>query len=109
MSLLNLVALAEETYDTTNADAAAAAVVTGIGAFFMIFMLIAVVIGIFTLWMLIDSIIRQDADFPQGQPKIMWILLILFIPFASIAYFFMVKRAGKKAPAAAPAPEAPKE
>lgn len=60
----------------------------------LIFQLIMVVIGligtIFWLWMLIDCIMRR---FKKDINKIVWILVIIFLPFiGSLLYFFLVKR-----------------
>ncbi len=55
--------------------------------------IISLVIGVFNIWMLIDSIIRSDEDYRRLETsKVMWILLVLFVPLASFFYFFMVKR-----------------
>ena len=60
----------------------------------LIFQLIMVVIGligtIFWLWMLIDCIMRK---FKRDVNKIVWVLVIIFLPFiGSLLYFFLVRR-----------------
>lgn len=73
--------------------AAANAAMAGLGVFMIIFIIIAIVLGIFTLWMLIDSIIRKDEEYPNGSGKVMWILLIVFLGFIpAIIYYFAVKK-----------------
>lgn len=48
---------------------------------------ICLILGAFTLWMLIDAIKRQFDD------KTLWIILIIFLgPLGAILYFFMVRR-----------------
>lgn len=43
----------------------------------------------FNIWMLIDVIQRDEKVLPG---KIKWVLVILLIPFGSVAYYFMRKR-----------------
>lgn len=52
--------------DTTN-SAVATGVVGGLVVFWIIFMVIAFVLGIFSLWMFIDALIRKDDDFATGS------------------------------------------
>ena len=47
------------------------------------------VLGAFTIWMLIDVIQRDESVLPG---KIKWLLVILLIPFGSVAYYFMRKK-----------------
>ena len=51
------------------------------------------------LWMLVDSIIREPADYPGGDvsEKILWIVLMLALQPAAILYFFLVWRRDRKA------------
>lgn len=57
------------------------------------FVLLGILAFIFWLWMLIDCIKR---DFPKPNDKIMWILLLIFIPVIGILiYYFIVKRKTK--------------
>lgn len=46
------------------------------------------------LWMLIDSIIREEWEYPGATPtsnnRLLWVLLILLTQIAAIPYFFMV-------------------
>ena len=74
------------TYDATG-DAAAA----GVSVFMLSIWCCSMVFGLlmfaFNIWMLIHAI--QKA--PEDQ-KILWILIIFFVPFGSVAYFFMKKK-----------------
>jgi hypothetical protein len=54
------------------------------------------------VWMLIDSLLRDEADYPGGRSseKALWVLGILFFHAAAIVYFFVVfapKRRGASA------------
>jgi hypothetical protein len=46
------------------------------------------------LWMLIDSVLREEWEYPNATPtsnnRLLWMLLILFANIAAIPYFFMV-------------------
>jgi|SRR3989304_8417547 len=82
-------------YSTTTdiGPDAVAGVAAVFGGFFLIMMVVLVVLGIFTIWMFIDAIIRNDNEYPNGNGKIMWILLILFVGFIpAVIYFFVVKK-----------------
>jgi len=79
---------------TTEMDPnAAAGIAAAFGGFFLIMMIVLVVLGVFTIWMFIDAIIRNDNEYPNGNGKIMWILLIIFVGFIpAVIYFFVVKK-----------------
>ncbi len=51
--------------------------------------IVSLALGAFNLWMLIDALQRDEKVLPG---KVKWALLIFFIPFGSVAYFFMRKR-----------------
>ncbi len=78
-------------------DQALNAVGSVLGAFGWIFgvlALLAVVGGIFWLWMLIDCLKR---DFKKDADKILWALAIFFLNIlGAILYFFIVKNEDKK-------------
>lgn len=58
-----------------------------VGPIIGVVVVISLVLGAFTLWMLIDAIKRQFDD------KTLWIILIIFLgPLGAILYFFMVRR-----------------
>jgi len=68
------------------ADAAntASGVFLGLGAFGLI---LALVLGLFWVWMLIDAFTNRSLD---DVAKIVWVLVIFFLPFlGALAYFFM--------------------
>lgn len=79
---------------TTDMDPNAAAGIAAVfGGFFLIMMIVLVVLGIFTIWMLIDAILRNDNEYPNANGKIMWILLIIFVGFIpAVIYFFVIKK-----------------
>ena len=47
---------------------------------------------VFWIWMLIDALLREDAEYPNGVPnsRLIWVLLIAFVQFSCILYYFMV-------------------
>lgn len=53
----------------------------------------------FWLWMLIDAALRPETDYPSrgGSEKAIWIVALIFIQVAAIAYFFFVYRAVPRA------------
>lgn len=46
------------------------------------------------LWMLIDSVVREEWEYPgataTSNNRLLWVLLILLTQIAAIPYFFMV-------------------
>lgn len=69
MYALQLLAAADEF--TTTYDASSGAAVGGIMAVFLglgiFFWIIAMVLGIFTIWMFIDALIRKDEDYTRSE------------------------------------------
>lgn len=67
---------------------------------------------IFWVWMLIDSVLRNDYEYPGGNganEKLVWVLLIALVQFVAVFYYFMVYgkiRRGSVAPPANVAPQA---
>jgi hypothetical protein len=61
-------------------------------------LLFAVVLPLAWLWMLIDAVLRRDAEYPSGSSteKIVWILLMIFLQPAAIAYYLLVYRSSKR-------------
>lgn len=77
-----------------------AAVVFGLvlmvkASFWLVF---GVLLPLFWLWMLIDSIVRRNEEYPSGSAneKLLWIVLIVVLPVAAAPYWFMVYRAAKR-------------
>lgn len=79
--------------------AAGAGVAAAIWACWCGAMVVGLLLFAFWVWMLIDCIMRKDEEFPEGQTKVLWLLLLIFLSYISmIFYYFMVK---KKIPRAA--------
>jgi hypothetical protein len=80
----------------------------GVGLFgclcYGIFLLVGFALFVLWVWMLIDSIARNDWEYPEGSgSKVLWIvLLILFSYLAAIIYYFMVFRKLKRGTAVPP-------
>jgi len=61
----------------------------------IILILVAIVLFVFWLWMLIDSLKRPDDKFAIGgnYAKLIWILVIIFTGFlGALIYYFLIKR-----------------
>jgi hypothetical protein len=106
MNAFQLLAATDDVLTTTtdvSANAAAGGFVAAMLGFGIFFWIIALVFGVFTIWMFIDSLMRSDDDYVKigSGTKVMWALLIFFLGFIpAIIYFFVVR---KKAKVAAPA------
>ncbi|MDO8950578.1 MAG: hypothetical protein Q8S43_01235 [Actinomycetota bacterium] len=59
------------------------------------------------LWMFIDSLLREEWEYPQATAtsnnRLVWALLIAFLQFPAIFYFFMVFRKVKRGSVVRPA------
>ena len=65
----------------------AAGVFFGFGAFALI---LAIVLGIFWIWMLIDALTNPAFD---GTMRLVWACVIFFLPFlGALAYLFVGRR-----------------
>jgi len=53
-----------------------------------------VLFPLFWLWMLIDAVFRNDAEYPSASSneKLLWIVVMLVFQLACVFYFFMVYR-----------------
>lgn len=63
--------------------------------FVAIAVILAAVVFIFWLWMLIDSLKRQDDKFAIGgnNAKLIWVLVIIFTGLiGALIYYFLIKR-----------------
>ncbi len=74
--------------------------------------LFAVALPLFWLWMLIDAIVRKQEDYPSksANEKVLWIVLILFVHISAVVYLFVVWHAARSraaTPATPPAPMPP--
>jgi hypothetical protein len=70
-----------------------AGVFFGLGA---IGLILALVLSLFWLWMLIDSLTNASLD---PTMKIVWALVIFFLPFiGAVLYFFVGRRSGSPVP-----------
>lgn len=104
MLALQLLAAVDDITTTTTYDASSDAAAGGFMAvllgFGFIFWIVAMVFGVFTIWMFIDSLMRTDADYEKigSGTKVMWALLILFLGFIpAIIYWFMIRNKAKAA------------
>ena len=54
--------------------------------------LTALAYPVFVVWMIIDALLRTDAEYPgtETNRKILWVVLMILFHVVSIAYFFMV-------------------
>lgn len=66
-------------------------------AFFVIGALVVVALvslaaPIAWVWMLIDAILRDDAEYPgsSANTRLIWVLLMVLLPISAVAYFFLV-------------------
>ncbi len=84
----------------------------GLAAQIGFWIIAGVLFPLFWLWMLVDSALRRDHEYPSASSneKVVWILLMVFFQIACVFYFFMVyrkiERGAISAPAAAVAPPA---
>jgi hypothetical protein len=70
-----------------TADNGPAGFFFGLGAFGLI---VALLLGLFWLWMLIDALTNASLE---PTMKIVWALVIFFLPFlGALAYFFMGRK-----------------
>lgn len=69
----------------------AAGVFFGLGIFGLI---LSLLLGLFWLWMLIDALTNASLD---PTMKIVWALLIFFLPFVGAVAYFFVGRKGRPA------------
>ena len=46
----------------------------------------------FWIWMLVDAILRDEADYPgeTANQRLIWVLVIAFVHIAAVPYFFVV-------------------
>ena len=105
-SLKTFVALSAGTITMLAATPAYAQYDDAVGGGFALFsficwglwMLFLLAFTVIWIWMLIDSIARQEYEYPEGAgSKVLWIvLIILFGGLAAIIYYFMVFKKVKR-------------
>jgi hypothetical protein len=74
-----------------SSDSGPAGFFFGLGA---IGLIVALILGLFWLWMLIDSLTNTALD---STMKIVWALVIFFLPFVGALAYFFVGRKGRTA------------
>ena len=52
------------------------------------FGIIGLLLSIFWIWMIVDCATNEVST---GNTKLIWILVIIFVPFGSLIYFFVRK------------------
>lgn len=59
---------------------------------------VSLLFPVFWIWMVVDSILRNDCEYPSGGPneKIVWVVLLALVQFVSVFYYFMVYRNAKR-------------
>ncbi len=78
-------------------EALAASFGLSIAMLVMVALLAGLLFPVFWVWMLIDAIIREKANYPSADEseKLMWVLLMAFMQPVALLYFFIVWRAGR--------------
>jgi hypothetical protein len=68
--------------------------------------LFSLALPILWVWMLIDSIIREEWEYPgstsTSNNRLLWALLIAFLQFPAVLYYFMVFAKAKRGMVARP-------
>jgi hypothetical protein len=63
-------------------------VIAGVGAVWLAFLIVALLLSIFWIWMLIDCL---SSSMPSGE-KLIWLLVILFTHIiGAVLYYFMAR------------------
>ena len=54
--------------------------------------LVAIAYPVFVVWMIVDGVLRSDAEYPgtHVNRKVLWIVLMVLVHPVAIAYLFMV-------------------
>ena len=63
----------------------------GLFSFFALFFFAGIVHIIGMILAIVDLLRREDADV-LGNSQLIWVVLVLFLPFAWVAYFFLGRR-----------------
>jgi len=58
----------------------------------VIAVLLALAAPLAWVWMLVDAILREDAEYPgtYENARLIWVLLIALLPVTAVVYFFAV-------------------
>jgi uncharacterized RDD family membrane protein YckC len=67
-------------------------------AVWLIFAVVGVLATAFWIWMLVDCVIHEP---PQGNDKLVWILLIILLPFIGSLLYFFIRRSNRPVTAGA--------
>jgi archaellum biogenesis protein FlaJ (TadC family) len=72
----------------------------------LMLVVLSVAAPVLWLWMLIDSVVREEWEYPgataTSNNRLLWVLLILLTQIAAIPYFFMVYAKIRRGSVAAP-------
>jgi hypothetical protein len=54
--------------------------------------LVAIAYPVFVVWMIVDGVLRADAEYPgvQANRKVLWVVLMVLVHPVAVVYFFMV-------------------
>jgi len=77
----------------------------GVAAQVLFWVVASVLFPVFWAWMLIDSALRAEDEYPTRgvNEKIIWLVAMFFLQPVAVLYFFLVYRKVRRAvPAAAP-------
>lgn len=75
-----------------NAAGGSGGLIAGLGALWLVFLIIGLLASVFWVWMLIDCL---TSPMPSGE-KILWFLVILFLHLLGALIYFFIKRSGAR-------------
>lgn len=66
--------------------------------FMIVVALLALAAPLAWIWMLVDAILREDVDYPgtYENARLIWVLLLAFLPVTAVVYFFAVYAKAKR-------------
>jgi hypothetical protein len=66
----------------------------GLAAQIGFWIVVGLLFPLFWLWMLVDSVLRRDHEYPSASSneKVLWIVAMLVFQLSCVFYFFMVFR-----------------
>ncbi len=78
-----------------------------VASFTLVVVVLSLAAPLLWLWMLIDSVVREEWEYPgataTSNNRLLWVLLILLTQIAAIPYFFMVYTKVRRGSLAQPA------